>query len=162
MKTVAVFCVFTIMVASVHGGSKRLGRQGGWGAPPAVTPTNINAVGASQAAGWGGSVAEHEALLSVSGSPDVPALLNLGIGSNVGLSQSASNYQSSQIGNDGSSSAYQGNYASNDAYGGEYLYGNAQGLNITSLTAGWSATEGEGEIVQADSLEHNGPGASYH
>lgn len=105
-------------------------------------------------------MAEHGEVVSVAGSVEVPALVSLGSGSNVGLSQSASNYQNSAINSDGSSNAYQGNYASNDGYANEYLYGNAQGVNVDVTSSGWSAVEGEGAIGQADALDHTAPGVA--
>ncbi len=87
----------------------------------------------------------------------MPALLSISTGSGVGLYQSASNYQNSQINNDGSSSAYQGNTASNSGYAYDYLGGDAQGLTVDVQSNGWSAVEGEGAVGQADGLDHQGP-----
>lgn len=105
----------------------------------------------------GGAIAEHDAVITVVGSPQVPALLYISTGSGVGLYQDASNYQQSQINSDGSSAAYQGNTASNSGYAYDYLGGDAQGLNVDVQSNGWSAVEGEGAVGQVDALNHQGP-----
>lgn len=127
-----------------------------------ATGVVIEEEGASEAIGTGGAIAEHDATVSVSGDHEVPALVSLSTGSGVGLYQSASNYQQSQINTDGSSNAYQANSASNSGYGSDFLYGDAQGLNVDVQSNGWSAVEGDGAVGQVDTLNHQGPVVAPH
>ncbi|ODM95805.1 hypothetical protein Ocin01_10876 [Orchesella cincta] len=122
--------------------------------------------GVSEAFGEGGSVAEHDSVITVEGGGwDAPAILSVSTGSGVGLYQSASNYQQSIISPDGSSGAYQGNSASNSGYAYDYLGADAQGANIDVISNGWSAVQGVGAVGQGEELIHEGnapaPGAGW-
>lgn len=99
-------------------------------------------------------------MVTVTGNAEIPGLLSISTGSGVSLSQGASNYQQTQINNDGSSYATQGNTAYNHGSSYDYLGGDAQGINVDVISTGWSAVEGEGAVGQSDGLNHQGPGSS--